>query len=107
MQYQYPFIAIVFIILIILARRATRVKSVTYGTISHITSVRNRFAPDGVAQATRQAPGQGQDADSANPAISAPANSQAQSVSSSDDRQESAMAPATPPADTYTEGQAQ
>lgn len=39
MQYQYLFIAIVFIILMIPARRATRVKSVAYGTITYMINV--------------------------------------------------------------------
>lgn len=107
MQYQYLFIAIVFIILVIVARRATRVKSATYGTITHMTTVREDFAHESVDQSTRRAPGHSLDADSADSAAPASVEGQGQPVSSSVDRQEAAMSPESISAETYTEGQAQ
>lgn len=60
MQYQHLLITIVFIILMIVARWVTRVKHVTYGTISNMTTVRERFAHYGAGQPVLRAPGHSQ-----------------------------------------------
>lgn len=106
MQYQHLFVSIVFIILMILARWVTRVKHAQYGTISDITTVRDRFAHDGVVFSTQRAPGQGQRSNSADTAEPSLAH-QVPSDMSSVDRQEAATSPNPIPAESYTEGQAQ
>lgn len=105
MQYQYLFIAIVFIILTIVARWATRVKSTTYGTITNMTTVRHQFAQEGVEKSTRHASGQGPVVDSVY--VPTPSPILMQTVSGSEDRQEAATSLTNSPADTLTEGQAQ
>lgn len=107
MQYQHLFIAIVFIILMILARWVTRVKHAQYGTITNMTMVRDGFAHDDVVQTTQRAPGPDVFAGAATNADSDLTDRQVHSGSSSVDRQEVATSPENPPAESYTEGQAQ
>ena len=107
MQYLYLIIGIVFIILTILARRATRVKSATYGTISNMTTVRSRFAHESGVQSSQIASGGSQGGVSANVANPASAASEMHFVSGSESRQEAATAPVESSADSLTEGQAQ
>lgn len=107
MQYQHVFLAIVFIILMILARWVTRVKRLQYGTISNMTTVRDDFARDGVEQSTLRAPGHSQFASQANNANPEPTEDTVLPGSSSVDRQEAATSPNSTPAESYTEGQAQ
>ncbi len=103
MQYQYLLIPIVFIILVLGARKATRVKAATYGTITSMTTVRDGFAQDHAHAAfvPQSAPVRDE------PPAPTPAERGAQPDSSSVDRLETAMSPQQPPAETYTEGQAQ
>ncbi len=107
MQYQHLLVAIVFIILMILARRATRVKSVQYGTISNMTTVRDDFAHHGVELSTQRVPGHSQFAGAASSANLEPTDDQVQPGSNSVDRQEAATSPNSTSAESYTEGQAQ
>ena len=107
MQYQYLLVAIVFIILMILARWVTRVKQLQYGTISHMTTVRERLAHDGVDHSTQRASGHRQIGDAAFVADSSPVADEVPFVLSSVDRSNAAMSPDNTLAESYTEGQAQ
>lgn len=105
MQYQHLFIAIVFIILMILARRVTRVKQVQYGTISNMTTVRKDFAHNGATKTAQKATGQS--VESASFIDSSAAADPGQFVSRSVDRSDAATSPEEPSAESSTEGQAQ
>lgn len=107
MQYQHLFIAIVFIILMILARWVTRVKHAQYGTITDMTTVRERFAHDSVVKSAQRALGHSPNTNPAEAGSLPPAATGVQLISRSVDRQEAATSPDSPSAESYTEGQAQ
>lgn len=103
MLYLYLLIPIVFIILVLAARRATRVNPAQYGTMPSMTTVRDRYAQQtGVVLAQRDHP-----PSSGEQPASPGAEVVAQPVSSDVDRLEAATEPQEIPADSYTEGQAQ
>ena len=103
MLYLYLLIPIVFIILVLVARRATRVNPIQYGTMPSMTTVRDRYAHQAGANLAQRdhlrEPGED--------VISAHPEADAEPVSSNVDRLDAAMAPPNSPADSFTEGQAQ
>lgn len=101
MQYQYLLIPLVFIILVIGARRATRVKLAQYGTMQKSNGVSHAFRNTD----TPSAPFQPSLVDHASNATPTPESGIVHPVASNDDRPEPATAP-PPPAASNTEGQA-
>lgn len=104
MQYQYLLLPLVFIILVLGARRATRVKDATYGTMQHMTSVQQKRE----ASAAHIAPFQPSLVDAASTAPS-PIDPEetVQPALSTDDTHEVATAPTEPRDVSHTEGQTQ
>lgn len=103
MLYLYLLITIVFIILVLAARRATRVNPTQYGTMPSITTVRDRYAhKTGVNLAQRD-----HNWSSGELSAQPQADEVAKPVSSNVDRLDAATEPPINPADSYTEGQAQ
>lgn len=107
MQYQYLFIPIVFIILAIVARRATRIKSSPYGTITDMTTVRSQFAHAGASGTAQQGTPLHTWPQAAHTAPPAQAPASVPPHAGNSDRLDAATSPAQNPAESYTEGQAQ
>lgn len=103
MLYLYLLIPIVFIILVLAARWATRVNPTQYGTITSMTTVRDRYAHNSGASLA-QRDHLRSTGENIVPALAA---ADAQSVSSDENRLDAATEPTDKPADSYTEGQAQ
>lgn len=103
MLYQYLLLPIVFIILVLAARRATRVKTASYGTITHMSIVRNGEGPILSVPGAQDWP---PSADQEPEASSVIGGTHVISSASNGDRAEEAIVSGSTSTESYTEGQA-